>query len=53
MDRVIRLDDQSGIEESLRILASGHRMFRIIPGPGHLLELRRHLFTGRRLGLRE
>lgn len=50
---VLRFDEQLDMTETLRILKPGHFMVRILPGQKHLLEVRRHLFSGRRLGLRE
>ena len=53
MALVLRLDDHRDMAESLRILKAGHSLIRILPGPRHLLELRQHLYSGRRMGLRE
>ena len=53
MNLVLRLDQQKAMTEGLRILKPDHFMVLILPGPKHLLEVRQHLFGGRRLGLRE
>lgn len=52
MDLVIRMDQQKNMTEGLRVLKPDHFMVHILPGPKHLLEVRAHLFGGRRLGLR-
>lgn len=53
MDLVLRMDQQPNMAEGLRVLKQDHFMVHILPGPRHLLEIRSHLFGGRRLGLRE
>lgn len=50
---LIRLDDQADTAESWRILRPGGTLLRVLAARDHQLEIRRHLFTGRRLGQRE